>query len=206
MSNSDESRIATGAASTRDAQMAPESAPDTASEMASEIPSEPAATKTVRIVRLPTQISEMEVIVPYALVAEITEVMLPEGGTHLSRLDAAMVDWRAQPVPLVSLETMLNEPLPTIGQRVRCVVLYGTNPDIALPYYAVLLSGVPRSQEVNAHSFSEEIANESGFWRLSGMLDGRRVGMPDIRLLESQIDEMRQRFERDTLISSDGAQ
>lgn len=161
-----------------------------------------AVTKTVRSVRLPTQVSEMEVIVPYAMVAEITEVMLPEGGTHLSRLDAAMVDWRAQRVPLVSLEAMLNEPLPTIGQRVRCAVLYGTNPDIALPYYAVLLSGVPRSEEVNAQSFSEEVSSEGGFWRLSAVMGGRRVGMPDLRLLESQIDEMRLRFDRG--MNSDG--
>ncbi len=184
MSNSDESTIVAGAAATNERH---------ASEGGGSV-----ASKTVRIVRLPTQVSEMEVIVPYALVAEITEVMLPEGGTHLSRLDAAMVDWRAQRIPLVSLEAMLNEPLPTIGQRVRCVVLYGTNPDIALPYYAVLLSGVPRSEEVNAQSFSEDVSSEGGFWHSSADLGGRRVGIPDIRLLESQIDEMRLRFDRDT--------
>ena len=184
MSNSDESTFVAGETG--------------AHEIETGVRPEPTASKIVRIVHLPTQVSEMEVIVPYAMVAEITEVMLPEGGTHLSRLDAAMVDWRAQRIPLVSLEAMLNEPLPTIGQRVRCAVMYGTNPDIALPYYAVLLSGVPRSEEVNAQSFSEEASSEGGFWRLSADLGGRRVGMPDIRLLESQIDEMRLRFDRDT--------
>lgn len=158
-----------------------------------------APSKSVRVVRLPTQVSEMEVIVPYALVAEISEVMLPEGETHLGRLDTAMVDWHGQRIPLVSFEAMLNEPLPTIGQRVRCVVLYGTNPNIALPYYAVLLSGVPRSEAVNAQSFSEEVSSESGFWRFSAKLGGRRVGIPDIRLLESQIDKMRLRFDQDSV-------
>jgi chemosensory pili system protein ChpC len=183
MSNSDESTFVAG---------------ETGHEIESGAGPEPTASKTVKIVRLPTQISQMEVIVPYAMVAEITEVMLPEGGTHLSRLDAAMVDWRAQRVPLVSLEAMLNEPLPTIGQRVRCAVLYGTDPDIAMPYYAVLLSGVPRSEEVSAHSFAEEISSESGFWHMSADLGGRRVGIPDIRQLEAQIDEMRLRFDRDS--------
>lgn len=187
MINSDESTESTFVAGTTDVR-----------EREGGFGSGSATSRTVRILRLPTQVSEMEVIVPYAMVAEITEVMLPEGGTHLSRLDAAMVDWRAQRIPLVSLEAMLNEPLPTIGQRVRCVVLYGTNPDIALPYYAVLLSGVPRSEEVNAQSFSEEASSESGFWHSSADLGGRRVGIPDIRLLESQIDEMRLRFDRDT--------
>lgn len=184
MSNSDESAFVAGTAGGH--------------EVEAGVNVVPTASKTVRIVRLPTQVSEMEVIMPYAMVAEITEVMLPEGGTHLSRLDAAMVDWRAQRIPLVSLEAMLGESLPTIGQRVRCAVLYGTNPDIALPYYAILLSGVPRSEEVSAESFTEEASAEGGFWRMSAELGGRRVGIPDIRLLEAQIDEMRLRFDRDT--------
>ncbi|HUX81232.1 MAG TPA: chemotaxis protein CheW [Halothiobacillus sp.] len=152
----------------------------------------------VRIVRLPTQVANLEVIVPYGLIAEINEVMLPEGETHLSRLDAAMVDWRAQRIPLVSLEAMLNEPLPTIGQRVRCAVLYGTNPDIALPYYAILLSGVPRSEEVTGESFSEENLGDGGIWGMTALLGDRRIAIPDVRSLELRIDEMRLRFEQES--------
>jgi chemosensory pili system protein ChpC len=157
----------------------------------------PSSGVRVRIVRLPTQVANLEVIVPYGLIAEINEVMLPEGETHLSRLDAAMVDWRAQRVPLVSLEAMLNEPLPTIGQRVRCAVLYGTNPDIALPYYAILLSGVPRSEEVTGESFSEESLGDSGIWGMTALLGDRRIAIPDVRSLELRIDEMRLRFEQE---------
>lgn len=153
----------------------------------------------VRVVRLPTQVANLEVIVPYALIAEINEVMLPEGETHLSRLDAAMVDWRAQRIPLVSLEAMLNEPLPTIGQRVRCAVIYGTNPDIALPYYAILLSGVPRSEEVTEADFSEETQGEGEIWGVTAQLGGRRVAIPDVRVLEMRIDEMRLRFEQESI-------
>ncbi|HUN00040.1 MAG: hypothetical protein B7X12_03980 [Halothiobacillus sp. 20-53-49] len=155
------------------------------------------AAQRIRIVRLPTQLTQIELIVPYALVAEITEVILPEGETHLGRLDAAQVEWRGQRVPLVSLEAMLNEPLPTIGQRVRCAVLYGTNPDIALPYYAILLSGVPRSEELLADSFSDERFAEGSLWHKTAELAGRRIAVPDIGLLETRIDEMRLRFERD---------
>lgn len=152
----------------------------------------------VRIVRLPTQVANLEVVVPYAMVAEINEVMLPEGETHLSRLDAAMVDWRGQRLPLVSLEAMLNEPLPTIGQRVRCAVMYGTNPDVALPYYAILLSGVPRSEEVTAESFTEESQGDGDLWGMTAQLGDRRVGIPDIRFLETRVDEMRLRFEQES--------
>ena len=151
----------------------------------------------LRVVRLPTQLAGLEVIVPYALIAEITEVMLPESGTQLGRQEAALVDWRGQRIPLVSLEAMMSEPLPTIGQRVRCAVLYGTNGDIALPYFAVLLSGVPRSEQVNPERFEHEAPGDGLLWRVSASLDGRRVVVPDIRELENRIVEMKLRAELD---------
>lgn len=153
--------------------------------------------EVIRIVRLPTQLAGMDVIVPYSLVAEITEVVLPEGDTSLSRQEAAMVDWRGLRVPMVSLEVMLNEPLPTIGQRVRCVVLYGTNSDLALPYFALLLSGVPRSEQVTADRFTQEMPGDGPLWQVSADLGGRRAVIPDIRELERRVFDMKLRSEEE---------
>jgi len=156
-----------------------------------------ASGEMLRIVRLPTQLSGLDVVVPYSLVAEITEVVLPEGGTPLGRQEAAMVDWRGLRVPLVSLEVMLSEPLPTIGQRVRCIVLYGTNSDVALPYFAILLSGVPRSEQVSASSFAQETPGDGPLWHVTADLGNRRVAIPNVRELESRIVEMKLRSEED---------
>ncbi len=158
----------------------------------------PTAAQRVRIVRLPTQMAQVELIVPYALVAEITEVILPEGKIHLSQNEAAQVEWRGQRLPLVSLEAMQGESVPTIGQRIRCAVLYGTNPDIALPYYAILLSGVPRSEEISVDSFAQVREDSAGLWFRTAELTGRRIAVPDIRALEARIDDMRAHFEVDT--------
>lgn len=155
------------------------------------------ASEVVRMVRLPTQISGLDIVVPYALVAEITEVMLPEGGSQLGRQDAAEVVWRGQRIVLVSLEAMHQGAVPTIGQRVRCAVLYGTNPDIALPYYAVLLSGVPRSEEWAADRLQQEMRVEGELWQYTAQVDERRVAVPDVRQLEMRVDEMRLRLERE---------
>ncbi len=152
----------------------------------------------IRVVRLPTQISGVDIVVPYALVAEITEVMLPEGGSQLGRQEAAEVVWRGQRIVLVSLEAMHHGAVPTIGQRVRCAVLYGTNPDIALPYYAVLLSGVPRSEEWTAERLQQETRVEGDLWQYTASVDDRRIAVPDIRQLEARVDEMRLRLERET--------
>lgn len=99
------------------------------------------APAAVRAVRLPTQLTDLDLLIPYALIAEITDVALPDGSIQLGRSEATMVDWRGQRIPLVSLEAMNGEAVPTIGHRVRCAVLYGTDPERALPYYALLLFG-----------------------------------------------------------------
>ncbi|MFP4252732.1 MAG: chemotaxis protein CheW [Guyparkeria sp.] len=145
----------------------------------------------IRAVRLPTQLTELELLIPYALIAEITDVSLPEGSIRLGRNQATMVDWRGQHVPLVSLEAMNGEPVPTIGRRVRCAVLYGTDPERALPYYAVLLSGVPRSEQVERSQIETVGPQDNPLWRDVVRIGGRLTAIPDIRALEERIDQMR---------------
>ncbi|KTG16852.1 MULTISPECIES: chemotaxis protein CheW [unclassified Guyparkeria] len=145
----------------------------------------------IRTVRLPTQLTEIELLVPYSLIAEITDVSLPDGSIHLGRNEATIVNWRGQRVPLVSLEAMNGESVPTIGRRVRCAVLYGTNPERALPYFAVLLSGVPRSEQVVRGQAEGSSAQDNPLWRAVVQLGGRMTAIPDIREIEERIDRMR---------------
>lgn len=145
----------------------------------------------MRAVRLPTQLIELELLIPYALVAEITDVSLPEGSIHLGRSEATMVNWRGQRVPLVSLEAMNGESVPTIGRRVRCAVLYGTDPERALPYYALLLSGVPRSETVERRQIEPAGPQDNPLWHAVVRIGGRLTAIPDIRVIEERIDQMR---------------
>ncbi|MFI9650914.1 chemotaxis protein CheW [Guyparkeria halopsychrophila] len=145
----------------------------------------------IRAVRLPTQLTDIELLIPYALIAEITDVSLPEGSIRLGRSEATIVDWRGQQVPLVSLEAMNGESVPTIGRRVRCAILYGTDPERALPYYALLLSGVPRSEQVERRQIETAGPQDNPLWHAVVRLDGRLTAIPDIRVLEERIDQMR---------------
>lgn len=145
----------------------------------------------IRAVRLPTQLTDFDLLVPYSLIAEIAEVSLPDGSIRLGRSETTMVDWRGQRVPLVSLEAMNGESVPTIGRRVRCAVLYGTDPERALPYYAVLLSGVPRSEQVERRQIESAGPQDNPLWHDVVRIGGRLTAIPDIRVLEERIDQMR---------------
>lgn len=149
------------------------------------------ALASVRAVRLPTQLTDLDLLVPYALIAEITDVALPDGSIQLGRSEATMVDWRGQRVPLVSLEAMNGEPVPTIGHRVRCAVLYGTDPERALPYYALLLSGVPRSEQIVASQMESAGPQDNPLWKAVVRTGGQLTAIPDIRVFEERIDQMR---------------
>jgi len=153
--------------------------------------SPPQSAEVIRAVRLPTQLAELELLVPYALIAEITDVSLPAGSIRLGRNETTVVDWRGQRVPLISLEAMNGEPVPTIGRRVRCAVLYGTDPERALPYFAVLLSGVPRSEQVVRGQIEGSGAQDNPLWRAVAQIGGRLTAIPDVRVLEERIEQMR---------------
>lgn len=149
------------------------------------------APAAVRAVRLPTQLTDLDLLIPYALIAEITDVALPDGSIQLGRSEATMVDWRGQRIPLVSLEAMNGEAVPTIGHRVRCAVLYGTDPERALPYYALLLSGVPRSEQIVASQMESAGPQDNPLWKAVVRTGGQLTAIPDIRVVEERIDQMR---------------
>jgi len=145
----------------------------------------------IRVLRLPTQLQDLSVVVPYSLVAEITEVNLKDSEGRLARNKVVLVEWRGQVIPLISLELLNGEALPTIGQRIRVAVLYNTDPDLALAYYAVLLSGVPRSERVRMDEVNATGTLDDSIWRYVVKMQDRLTAIPDIRSIERIVDHMR---------------
>lgn len=145
----------------------------------------------IRVVRLSTQIEDFSVVVPYSLIAEITEVNLRDSEGTLARDKVVLIEWRGQVIPLISLELLNGEALPTIGQRLRVAVLYNTDPDLALAYYAVLLSGVPRTEQVLPHEMKATGTLNDSIWRYMVRMQDRLTAIPNIRSIEHLVDHMR---------------
>lgn len=137
-------------------------------------------------VRLPLR--GMSLLLPYACVAEIVSLSLrPEDSAILGE-----VDWRGIRVPVLSLERACGNPIDVPRGRVRLAVLYGLRERERLPYYAVLLTGVPRTESLRAEQLQEQADAEGcALLGMGAEVGGQTVHIPDLQALEAWLDQAR---------------
>ncbi|MEW6765164.1 MAG: chemotaxis protein CheW [Pseudomonadota bacterium] len=142
--------------------------------------------RQILCVRLPLR--DVSLLLPYACVAEIVSLSLrPEDSAILGE-----VDWRGIRVPVVSLERGCGEPIDVPRGRMRLAVLYGLHDREHLPYYAILLTGVPRTESLRAEQVMTR--DSQGTCELLGMeaeVGGQAVFIPDLQALEAWLEQAR---------------
>jgi len=133
----------------------------------------------VMCVRLPLQ--GVNLLIPYACVAEVVSLMLrPRDGAYLGE-----VEWRGLNVPVVSLERGCDKPIDVPRGRVRLAVLYGLHDPARLPYYAVLLNGVPRTEGITSEQLESMVEGGCKLLGLGVKQEGQTVFVPDLEGVES---------------------
>jgi chemosensory pili system protein ChpC len=97
-------------------------------------------------------ITDGEIILPNAIIAEITYYTKPE---KLNKKQPnwllGLIDWRNQKVPLISIEDSLSLPSATVKTQ-RTVVLYGLESPQSMPFYAFVAADVPKVLSVSEGS------------------------------------------------------
>lgn len=98
----------------------------------------------VRSLYLP--LTEDGILLPVANVAEIVAFAAPTAlGTEgpVAEWIAGSVPWRGRALPVCTLERILGLPYETPGVRGRIVVLHGLTNNPRLPFFGVLIQGLP---------------------------------------------------------------
>ncbi|BAP55579.1 chemotaxis-related protein [Thioploca ingrica] len=122
---------------------------------------------------------EQQLLLPSTVVAEVFPYQKPEPvvGSHPSWL-LGSINWRGQPLLVMSMEKILSLPLPS-SKPYRTLILYGLESNQTLPFYAFLVTDIPRtlnltevglthfvSGERNGIVFQVEIAQQGAAWIL----------------------------------------
>jgi chemosensory pili system protein ChpC len=114
----------------------------------------------VRCLIIPIAAGKRQLLIPSAVVAEITNYKLPEKKiANCPKWLLGMVEWRGQNVPVVSMEDILIQPLTTSSNDHRLVILYGLETSQFLPFYAFIASNIPSAVSLN-HKFLTEFTEE----------------------------------------------
>lgn len=127
--------------------------------------------QTLRSLLIPLQ--EGHAILPNNTVAEIMPFATPVAIDNAPSWVLGKLLWRAQIVPLISLECLAFDMPPEPDIRSRIVVLKALNGDHRLPHFAILAASSPRLVNLKRTAI---VLNETGVTTVPGVLSRVRIG------------------------------
>ena len=136
--------------------------------------------------------SEHFMLAPTVSIAEIVSYVRPTPVVDSPHWLLGTVEWRKQPVPLLSLEVLRGESAADIGPRSRIAVFNNTGVSDDLPFFAVPTQGIPRLSRVQ-ESALHEVKNVKlkPFERIRVDLEGEECSIPDVAAMEQVVLDFR---------------
>lgn len=101
--------------------------------------------ETLSVLLLP--LAGRQLMVPDVAVAELIGYRPGDTSGRAAPWELGDIPWRGRQLPLVSFEAACGQPLPR-GERVRVAVMHGM--DERLPFFALLIQGIPRPLKVDS--------------------------------------------------------
>lgn len=109
-----------------------------------------------RIHSLEIPLAGASLLVPSAAVAEVTNPaeLHPVPGAPPWVL--GVIGWRSQPVPVISFEALIGQPVPALSEDSKIVVFYPLAGPRSGEFYAMLSLAEPRPQPITSKSIEPE--------------------------------------------------
>ena len=145
-------------------------------------------TTTVRCLLIPIQGGQL--LLPTTVIAEILtfneleELFDPPNGL------LALINWRNQRIPLLSIENILSLPKPSrttiLLKQPRIIILYCLEPTQTTPFYALKAIDVPHTLMVTENTLTDPSANVSPGLVFKVKVKNRETAwLPDLAYLEN---------------------
>lgn len=149
-------------------------------ELTTEIPNEVAS------LLIPTVMGK-PILLPNVSVAEIVplpEVIVQETtpGWHIGE-----VPWRGIQIELVSLEALNDEVLQEPNSETHMAVFNGFKDNNKLPFYAVMVQGIPRLVRVYAEEIGKGEGSIGPAQEMHVLINGEPAVIPNLDFIEDQV-------------------
>lgn len=133
-------------------------------------------------------LKDRNLLLPNVTVAEI--IPFSHLLTTASSVDWILgrIDWRGTPVPVICYEMLNNQTAPAPNPDARFAVINGVGAHAEMPFYAMLIQGIPRLVHINADEIQEvEAMNQGAYDQQVVSMDGENAMIPDLDRLEQTI-------------------
>jgi chemosensory pili system protein ChpC len=130
---------------------------------------------------------EKQLLLPNVTVAEIIPYRIPTAiSDHASWLLGQM-EWRNINIPVLSYEILNGASIPPF-EGARLAVVNGTGANRTIPFYAILIQGIPKLTHVKEDDIVMVEAMHSGpYDQMSVSVLGEQAMIPDLEMIENEL-------------------
>jgi chemosensory pili system protein ChpC len=133
-------------------------------------------------------LKDKNLILPNVAVAEI--VPFSHLLTTASNVDWMLgrIDWRGVPIPVVCYEMLSNQGAPAPNPDARFAIINGVGDHAEMPFYAMLVQGIPRLMHVHEDDIQTVEAMNMGPYDQSAVTIEREPAIiPNLDLVEQEL-------------------
>ncbi|RKZ70351.1 MAG: hypothetical protein DRQ44_00900 [Gammaproteobacteria bacterium] len=136
------------------------------------------------------------VIIPNALVAEITSVKEVVESENTPNWFLGKMNWRGKDVPLLSFEAAAGNEIAKVNLNTQAVVLYAvgkSGEDVGSPYLGLVMSGVPHVSRFSREQIitdSEDQDDDHPMVAQKVRVNGAKVSILDVDAMVSMVQKL----------------
>lgn len=126
-----------------------------------------------------------QIILPSASVVEVLPYCPPEPSPGTPTWVLGSMAWRLGSIPVLSMDTLVNDELPEFGTRCRLAVLGGLGGVAGIDHYAILIQAVPRLVTLERNLIALDPSSEARPGVLTSVrIAGQSAYIPDLDYIE----------------------
>lgn len=130
---------------------------------------------------------DKQLVLPNVTVAEIIPYRAPTAISDHAGWLLGQLEWRNIHIPVISYELINGSGVPPI-EGARLAVINGTGTNRNLPFYAILIQGIPRLAHITEDDIvSVEAMNFGSYDQMAVSLQGEQAMIPNLELIENEL-------------------
>lgn len=132
-------------------------------------------------------LNDKQLLLPNVTVAEIIPYRVPTVISDNTGWLLGQLEWRNIHIPVISYELMNNTAAPSV-EGARLAVINGTGVAQNIPFYAILIQGIPKLAHVKEDDIVSVEAMHSGSYdQMTVNLEGEQATIPNLEMIENEL-------------------
>lgn len=141
-----------------------------------------------KIASLLIPLYEKQLVLPNVTVAEIIPYRQPKPLSAHTPWLMGQMEWRNTFVPVVAYEVLNGGGLPPVSANSRLAVINGCGSNDRLPFYAILIQGIPRLMHISEKDIVEvDAMHKGGYDQCAVTLSGEQAMIPSLDMIEQEL-------------------